>query len=87
MHPMSPAKEQAKSHILMVIEAQKCAETHIRQGAVRNAGYPDHRRPMNPEEQEANKPILIVKMRKNQELKLRAIARKVCPSCRSYFAL
>ena len=34
---------------------------------------------MNPEEQEANKPILIVKMRKNQELKLRAIARKVCP--------
>ena len=35
---------------------------------------------MNPEEQEANKPILIVKMRKNQELKLRAIARKVCHS-------
>ena len=29
MRPMSPAEEQAKSPILMVNEAQKCAETHI----------------------------------------------------------
>ena len=43
---------------------------------MQHAGYPTGASSIAGQEREREKPILIVKMRKNQELKLKAIARK-----------